>query len=123
MIRSGRISATRHIRRALSAASVAPSRALHYGKSTTYRRLLTYDRSQHYLNYSPSASLLPSSATRSFVLRSHPLSIVRVLAQGRSLYASASRFQQPRAAEDVKDPPREDGNPEAKAEDVRKESS
>jgi mitochondrial import inner membrane translocase subunit TIM44 len=123
MIRPGRISATRQIRHALSAAPVAPSQALHYGRSTTYRRLLTYDRSQHYLNSSPPVSLFPSSATHSFVPRSHPLSIFRLLSQGRSLHTSAPRFQQPRAAEDVKDPPREDGNPEAKAEDARKESS
>jgi import inner membrane translocase subunit TIM44 len=116
MIRPGRISATRQIRHALSAAPVA-------SRSAAYRRLLTYDRSPHYLNFSPSVSLLPRLATRSSVPPSHPLSTVRLVSHGRSLHTSAPRFQQPRAAEDVKDPPREDGNPEAKAEDAGKEGS
>jgi import inner membrane translocase subunit TIM44 len=123
MIRRGRISASRQIRHALSAAPVASSQSAQYGRSTIYRRLLTYNHSQHHLTSSQSPSLLFSLRNRSSIPKSHPLSVTRLPSVNHSLHTSTPKFQQPRPAEDVKDPPREESTSEAKAEGASKESS
>jgi mitochondrial import inner membrane translocase subunit TIM44 len=122
MIRPGRISATRQIQRALSAAPVASSQPAQYGTSRIYRRLLTYDRFEHHLSPSPSPSLLLSSPNRP-TPQFLPLSISRLPSVNRSLHTSTPNFQQPRPTEDVRDPPREEGASDAKAEGESKENS
>ena len=113
-----------HAKNGLHFASSPPSQ---YGRTAAYRRLLTQDHSQP-----PSPRLLSSIATRpeiSLLQIRFPKSLagtytgIRLPQPTRPLYTSIPRFQQPRPAEDVKDPPREEQSSEARAEEADRPSS
>jgi import inner membrane translocase subunit TIM44 len=95
---------------------------MQHGRSTIHSRLLTYTQSQRHPTSSPPILLLLSLQNRSSVTQPHLLSIIRQTPTNRSLQTSAPTFQQPRPAEDVKDPPREESAPGAKAEETSKEN-
>lgn len=123
MIRPGRISATRQIRRAFSAATLASSHPVQSGRSTIYSRLLTYDHPQRYPTNSPSTSLLRSLQNPSTRLQSHNVNRIGPRLSTRLLHSSTPNFQQPRPTEDVNDPPREQSASDTKEEGSSNEST
>ena len=127
MIRTGGSSATRHLRHALTAPSLASSPTAQYGRSAVYRRLLTFKHLRSDPQTSTISSLLQLDSIRSSHHHATPhsqhLSSSRHLQLSQSLHTSTSRYQQPRPQEDVRDPPREEAQPEAKPEDADHKSS
>jgi mitochondrial import inner membrane translocase subunit TIM44 len=123
MLSQCRLGASRHLRHASATASFASSQG---SRTAAYRRIST-QRSFPLFSYPSSTRPCPSQQRVPSPYALHPLVLSLTppsrLTVSRLLHTSQAQFQQPRPAEDVTDPPREERSSEGTAEQSKKDDS